>query len=442
MKNLCDYMIIQRDKNGFGTGVFCGEKELPENAVVVARAVREDDNMTVIPWSECEKDSAGWRIEMKLPQGGLYRIEARLTDVPFEPHNNRYDWFPMIACASHVGVGEVFVLAGQSNMSGYGKDPAYDPPELGVHLFDNAGRWVIASHPLNTVPDPVYKNNDGNSGSSPGLAFGRIMHRRLGVPIGLVMTAAGGTSLEWWNPAEEDPYLYYNMKEKLKETGDFAAMLWYQGCNETNEEEAYSYYEKFRQAAGLWREEYGDFPIVVCQLNRHAWKGEDRDRLWGIVREAQRRAGMTVPGVYTVPTHDMFTVDGIHNAGGACVVIGERMANTLLKEFYGLPGCSAPNIESIRKLDSCSVLLNIRGALTLRAMDDLACGMNIEDENGMMKCTSVRICPEGAVVTGERDICGKAVLHAYWEREEAAFCVRDNYGMPLLACYGVEIEEQ
>lgn len=152
-------------------------------------------------------------------------------------------------------------MAGQSNMSGYGRDPAYDPPELGVHLFDNAGRWVLAAHPLNSVPDPVYPNNDAASGTSPALAFARMMKRELGVPVGLVAAALGGSSLEAWNPAEEDPFLYHSMAAKISEVGSFAGMLWYQGCNETVEaEEAENYLEKFTQTVSLWRKEFGCFP--------------------------------------------------------------------------------------------------------------------------------------------------------------------------------------
>ncbi len=443
MRELCDFRIIQRGKDGFGKAVFAGKLKDDQKGLVVARVMREDDNRTVVPFTKCELTGNEWRIELAIPQGGLYRAEARLAGGEMSPCNNNYDWAPLISCVYHFGVGDIFVMAGQSNMSGYGKDPAYDPPELGVHLFDNAGKWGLAAHPLSSVPDPVYPNNDGSSGTSPGLSFGRMMKRELGVPVGLVSAALGGSSLESWNPAEEAPFLYRSLADKISAVESFAGMIWYQGCNETVEkEEAETYLEKFTQAVSLWREKFGDFPIVTCQINRHAWKGEDRERLWGLVREAQRQAAKTIKDVFVVPTMDMYTSDGIHNASGACIVIGERMAGAMLKGVYGKPGSFAPSIRNIKQLDDRRILLTFDGEYMLRTMDDLASGMNIEDENGMMKCLSVSVCDDGAVVTGERDIGENAVFHAYWEREEPAFFLRDIYGMPMLACYNVKIEKQ
>lgn len=440
MRTVCDYMIIQRSADGFGRATFAGEFN-GGDYTVVARVMREDDNFTVVPWQVCTITESGWEVELTVPEGGLYRFEARVCSGVASPCNNNYDWCPLIACVQHVGVGDVFVMAGQSNMSGYGRDPAYDPPELGVHLFDNRGQWVLAAHPLNSVPNAIYRNTDDSSGTSPGLAFGRMMHRRLGVPVGLVAAARGGSSLEQWNPAEENPDLYRELEKKLEEVGNFAGMIWYQGCNETcEEEEADSYLEKFTETVSLWREKFGYFPIATCQINRHASKEGDRDRLWGKVREAQRRAAKCIEGVYVVPTIDMHTVDGIHNASGACITVGERLANVLLKGHYGLSGTFAPSITKITRVDSRTVHLEFDGQYMLRTMDNIATGINIEDENGLQKCTKISVCDDGALVTAERDIGKNAVFHAYWEREVPAFFIRDINGMPMLACYGVKIE--
>ena len=444
MKNICDYMIIQRDENGFGRGVFAGSFTPAEGRTVAARVMSEDDNMTVVPWQECETDGNDWKIELTVPQGGLYRIEARLVPENACPNNNVCDWGDLIACVYHVGVGDVYVMAGQSNMSGYGKDPAYDPPELGVHLYDNAGRWVLAVHPLSSVPDPIYANNDSGSGTSPGLAFGKMMMKKLGVPVGLVAAARGGSSLEDWNPAhDDDPYLYFALREKLNAIGNFKGMIWYQGCNDaTNLEEATIYLEKFRQTVSLWREEFGYFPIVTCQINRHAFKADGDDRFWGMVREAQRQAAFEIDGVEVIPTIDMHTVDGIHNTSAACIAIGERLALSMLRALGERGGLEAPNLKSVKRTGADTVQLTFAGKNhMLRTMDDLAHGINIEDENGMMNCTKISVCNEGAKVIAEREIGKNAFFHAYWMREVPTFLLRDVYGMPMLACYNVKIED-
>lgn len=441
MKNICDYMIIQRDSKGFGTADFSGYTEPCEDLLVVARVVNEYNNTMVVPWQECVLEDGHWHITLKIPQGGLYRVEARRSEGSFDGFTNSYDWGQYIAVASHVGVGDVFILAGQSNMSGYGKDPAYDPPELGVHLFNNAAQWVLATHPLGSVPEPVYPNNDPASGVSPGLAFGKAMHRALGVPIGLVSAARGGSSLESWNPANaDDCFLYDSMIEKYNEVGSAAGIVWYQGCNETNEEEAGRYYENFSETVILWREKLGSLPIVTCQINRHAFAG-DNDRMWGLVRDAQRRAALTIDNVYLVPTCDLPCCDGIHNTSGSCVTVGERMAGVLLAGYYGLPGFTAAMILKAEKTGRSTIKLHISEGHCLRTMDNNACGMNIEDETGLMNCTEVKVSNGDLIVEGEREISGKAVFHAYWKKMQPAFFVRDIYGMPVSACYNLEIEE-
>lgn len=39
----------------------------------------------------------------------------------------------------HIGVGDLYVIAGQSNAAGYGKDSIYNPSEIEVHLLRNRG---------------------------------------------------------------------------------------------------------------------------------------------------------------------------------------------------------------------------------------------------------------------------------------------------------------
>lgn len=134
-------MIIRRNSDGFGKCVFTGKINPSNGNLVIARVVHEDNNVMVIPWTECKAEDGIFSVELYIPAGGLYRLEARQTNGEFNPVNNNYDWAPYVGCVHHVGVGEIFVMAGQSNMSGYGRDPAYDPPEMGVHLFDNSGKW-------------------------------------------------------------------------------------------------------------------------------------------------------------------------------------------------------------------------------------------------------------------------------------------------------------
>lgn len=441
MKNIVDYTILKRNSEGFAAAKWQGSFAGKKGTVVVARVMREDDNQTVIPWQLCKTKGKKWEVTLNIPQGGLYRLEARVSAEPFTQNHNRFDWSEPVGFARHVGVGEIFVMAGQSNMSAYGRDAAYDPPVPGVHLYDNCRKWDIASHPLNSVVNPVDCNNDTGAGTSPGLAFGRMMQKRLGVPIGLISAARGGSSLEDWNPNEKEHELYDAMIEKIEDVGDISGMIWAQGCNETNAEECETYLKDFTAAVKAWRKKLGDFPIVSCQINKHAYKGGGDDRFWGFIREAQRQAALTIDNVFVVPTLDMYTTDGIHNGSGACVIIGERMASALLCGYYGMPGSLAPNLKNAIRVSSNQILLTFHKEETLRTMDTIATGIEVEDETGIIPCTEACEHAKGILITAARDFRKGAKFHAYYRRETPAFLIRNPYGLPMLACYNVPIEE-
>ena len=124
----------------------------PAKATVKARVALESTGESVIPWTECEIPSEGtWRVTFPaVPAGGLYRLETTMT----------YEGWDGLSCTRgdmvhHVGVGDVFVIAGQSNAAGRAKDPVADDPEPGVSVLRPSGRWDLASHPLGETTGAV-----------------------------------------------------------------------------------------------------------------------------------------------------------------------------------------------------------------------------------------------------------------------------------------------
>lgn len=124
-----------------------------------------------------------FRAELPAPAGGWYRLEVRLSgggQVVAE------------AAVEHVGVGEVFVIAGQSNSANHGEEKQ-SATNSHVVAFGN-GRWQPAAD-----PEP----GASGKGGSFMPAFGDAMAKRFDVPIGLVAIGVGSTSVREWLPKGE-----------------------------------------------------------------------------------------------------------------------------------------------------------------------------------------------------------------------------------------------
>lgn len=432
MKPAVNWRIYQRNQEGYADVLLAGT--LPEgefkNARVHSRVLREQDNLTIIPWTDGELNGRSWQIMLKLPQGGLYRLE---TSVIYDGGERR------IQLIAHVGVGELFMLTGQSNMAGYGREMAYDPPELGVHLFGNDGEWKLAVHPLNDSIDTQYpENTEYNSGVSPMLSFARQVRAALNVPVGLVQASLGGSPLSAWHE-EENGVLTSAMYRRLDETGPVGGIVWYQGCSDANENDAPGYLERFTRTVELWRRKMGNVPVVTVQLNRWTrWNApEEHDRWWGMIREAQRQAARTIPGVYIAPAIDLPASDGIHNSSGANVILGERLAHVYLRGHWGLPGAFAPDVEEVVRVDDTHLFARYTEGSCVMTMDDTPWGMDAEDDDGLIPCTKVSAKDDGLLFELSRP-CGENVrLHVLWRANPPSFQPRSSFGMPILSCYGV-----
>ena len=282
---------------------------------VYARIVDENTGESVVPWQPAE-DTGGdrWEITIKdVPAGGLYRIETCLD----QSSGKVLEWAIRGDMIHHVGIGDVYVITGQSNSAGYGKDPVYDPPEIGVHLLKNNGKWDLASHPMNESTGTLHEENReaGNPGHSPYLSFAKYLKRELAYPIGLIQASLGGSPLSAWNP-EENGILYRCMMNIIaSQGGRIKGVLWYQGCSDTSKDLSETYPDRFKSMVAHLRKDLKEdsLPILTVQLNRYvAPSNETADRCWGMIREVQRQAWKRIPGVFLITATPSTLSDAIH----------------------------------------------------------------------------------------------------------------------------------
>ncbi|MCK6572346.1 sialate O-acetylesterase [Myxococcota bacterium] len=118
-----------------------------------------------------------------------------------------------------VGVGEVFVTAGQSNAANHGERPLA-PTDDRVSARGYEG-WRRA-----TDPQPIATG----TGGTPWPALGDLLATRFDVPVGLISVAWGGTSVAQWQPGAADAlYLRLAWALGVAGPGGVRAVLWHQG---------------------------------------------------------------------------------------------------------------------------------------------------------------------------------------------------------------------
>lgn len=252
--------------------------------------------------------------------------------------------------AKNILAGDLWVLAGQSNMEGVGDLDDVEPPHPLVHSFQSRESWALAEEPLHWLgesPRPVHHIISGQpvpaaipprdparaKGAGLGLTFAKAMVDRTGVPVGLIPAAHGGTSMQQWDPARKGQgghSLYGATLERVKAIGGrVAGILWYQGESDANPADAALYQARMTALVQSFRADLNspDLPFLFVQLGPFI---TDPDpglvAGWNQVREFQRLLLGTLPNVGMVSAIDCGLDDGIHIDTAGLKTLGRRLA--------------------------------------------------------------------------------------------------------------------
>jgi len=380
--------VFQQSSDGHATVKASGSVVGNASSGLQFRVMRRNQVVHGLDWTELSIDQNGnWHLDdITLPRGGPYRLEWMLVDADDQILDTR--------SVHDVFVGDLWVLAGQSNMDGCGRldDPAVEQPSEGVRAFSLAAEWSIAEDPLHDCyeaayavyrttyaphmpggrapieyrrrgPWPTYQENR-EEGAGLGVAFGKRIYEETGIPIGLVICSLGGTTMAHWNPhlhEEGENSLYGAFKLRLQDVGgQVTGVLWYQG---ESEGQPGGYREAMVELIEAMRRDSGNpsLPFYLVQL---APTGLEQPKLAmqrSGIRDVQRSLA-ELPRVEVASAIDLALMPGsVHLNTPSYVRIGNRLANVALADVYNVAErLRGPRLESIRRYSSSPQVLSIR----------------------------------------------------------------------------------
>ena len=287
-----------------------------------------------------------------IPVGGPYTLELRNADAP-----------DAVSAMGPFFCGDLWVLAGQSNMQGVGNNLAVTPPHERVMVFAMNDEWRPASEPLHRLPEaidvvhnrdeqrtelpgPAVEVSGWTKGAGLGLAFATAVTEATERPIGLIANAHGGTSMDQWDPGKRDEggaSLYGSLYRRVQAVGgDVTGLLWYQGESDANEGAAPLYKEKFRAFIEAIRADFNDptLPFHYVQIGRYT--APHPSTHWDAVQHAQYELAAEMDAVEVIASIDLGLDDRIHIDTPGLRILGERLAKRVLTEVYGAANYGAP----------------------------------------------------------------------------------------------------
>ncbi len=413
---------------------------------VVVRCIDENNGLRVTAPVMVKPQSDQWEAVIRLPVGGPYRIEAyyRYNGL-CEKRGDRI---------FHMGVGDVYVIAGQSNAVGVGKDAAEDVPSPAVRMFRLCGQWDMATHPLHDSTATLFplSQEKAQTGHSPWLSFAKALQQRLGYPIGLIPATKGGIPLSCWDRAQDGAF-FDNMLDIVQAAGGkVKGILWVHGCNDLYDGALRrTYLERFRRVCADFESVfYPGIPILTVQLNKATCvKGKDlleQGVNWADIREAQRRAMHEIGNVYMAPAIDLPVCDGIHNAAVSNIALGGRVAALALKHVYGVPvAADAPDIVKAAKAGESTASLTFSPVY-----DALCCDLNrnealmfsLTDEEGRRTSVDYQCAGDSILLTFDGAI-GKHAVVSCDGYNESGLMPYDLYThLPVIPFSGIEIGDE
>jgi Carbohydrate esterase, sialic acid-specific acetylesterase len=252
----------------------------------------------------------------------------------------------------------LFILAGQSNMSGRGDLPASPETHPRIFMFGNDYRWRLAREPVDDPEgqvDVVSKDESPDpAGFGPGMSFAlAVAEKRADSAIGLIPCAKGDTTIHEWRRSLNDSTLYGSCLKRVKAVataGEVEGLLFFQGEADAL---APDRQQQRIRAPGEYAVRFSAFvrdlrtdlalphlPVVFAQIGTQT--APLAFTQWEVVREQQRAVRLSCSAM--IATEDLPLRDTVHFTTASYGIIGGRFAAAYLN-LIDSPDCAGGRID-------------------------------------------------------------------------------------------------
>jgi len=372
-------------------------------------------------------------------------------------------------------VGDVWLCSGQSNMGIPMNVPGNDYLQRRIHGANNTQLRLI--HVVHQFPDQPAPDTRGSwqlaqpdtvqGWIAIGYLFGDRIQAELGVPVGIIAAAMGGTGIESWmsrevlraNPVNggylknrelapqrspespRNPAACFN--GKIAPIAPFAirGVLWYQG--EGNVLHFDNYPSQMADLMREWRGVFGlpELPFIMTELaplGQPAAGPEDSAR--ARFGEALAKTAKADGNAWVITIVDGGDPDNIHPAKKE--IPGERFAAMALAKVYGRPGVAhGPLFASWKVGDGKAIVKfdSTGGGLVCEAVDlgghkvdgDAVHGFELAGADRRFFTAAARIAGGDTVVVDSPDVPDPVAVRYAW----AGFPLCNLYNREGFAAY-------
>jgi sialate O-acetylesterase len=383
------------------TQSICAEIKLPS---IVSSNMVLQRNTTIALWgwadsNEKIKIEISWLDEplnVKADKNGNWSIEVKTTNSKDTQQINLASKNSEILL-DNILFGEVWLCSGQSNMqqpmNGYAGQPTFGFMEAIVNANNkNLRLFTVDRQASKTENIDVEKYTSWQEASTSTIAdfsavayyFGQQLQKTLDVPVGMIHTSWGGSSVEAWISKEvmstfqeinlDDvditkrtnhiPTALYNAMIHPLISYTIKGALWYQG--ESNRNEPGKYKEFFPAMVKDWRARWdiGEFPFYYVQIapflygNNDAFSNADNS---AFIRESQLQCADLIPNSGIAITMDIGEEFFIHPPKKK--EVANRLLYNALSQTYGFNDIDgkSPVYESLEIKDN-SIQIKFKNA--------------------------------------------------------------------------------